>query len=163
MIKLKSFAKPVKIAYIAPTIQQARDIAFAMLKKELQPIVKDINESRLEFKVKTQDNEESLIFLRGWEAIETLRGQQFDYIVIDEIAQMRNFWGSWQEVVRPTLTDTKGKGLFISTPKGFNHFHTLFQKEAEDKDYKSFRFTSYDNPVISKEEIDAEIEKLVVE
>ena len=59
---MKAFAKPVKIAYIAPTIQQARDIAFAMLKKELQPILKDTNESRLEFKVKTQDNQENLIF-----------------------------------------------------------------------------------------------------
>lgn len=154
MILLKAFAKEVKIAYIAPTIQQARDIAFAMLKKELQPIVKDINESRLEFKVKTQDNGESLIFLRGWEAIETLRGQAFDFLILDEVASMRNFWIGWQEVLRPTLTDTKGGAMFVSTPKGFNHFYDLFNTELKDKDFKSFQFSSYDNPFLPKEELD---------
>lgn len=155
MMLLKAFAKPVKIAYIAPTIQQARDIAFAMLKKELQPILKDTNESRLEFKVKTQDNEESLIFLRGWEAIETLRGQAFDFLILDEVASMRNFWIGWQEVLRPTLTDTKGGAMFVSTPKGYNHFYDLFNKELTDKDFKAFHFTSYDNPFLPVEELDA--------
>lgn len=155
MMLLKAFAKPVKIAYIAPTIQQARDIAFAMLKKELQPIVKDINESRLEFKVKTQeDGEESLIFLRGWEAIETLRGQAFDFLILDEVASMRNFWIGWQEVLRPALTDNVGGAMFVSTPKGFNHFYDLFNTELKDKDFKSFHFTSYDNPFLNKEEIE---------
>ena len=154
IILLKAFARPVKIAYIAPTIQQARDIAFAMLKKELLPIVKDINESRLEFKVKTQDNEESLIFLRGWEAIETLRGQAFDFLILDEVASMRNFWIGWQEVLRPCLTDTKGGAMFISTPKGYNHFYDLCNKELTDKDWKTFHFTSYDNPFLPVEELD---------
>jgi PBSX family phage terminase large subunit len=73
---------------------------------------------------------------------------------------MRNFWLNWQEVLRPTLTDTKGDALFISTPKGFNHFYDLFNLEAKDKDYKSFHFTTYDNPFIPKEEIDKAKEEL---
>src|SRR3990167_10511877 len=160
---MRSFAKPVKIAYIAPTIQQARDIAFAKLKKELQPILKDTNESRLEFKVKTQDNEESLILLRGWEAIENLRGQAFDFLILDEVASMRNFWIGWQEVLRPTLTDTKGETMFVSTPKGFNHFYDLYNEELKDTDYKSFSFSSYDNPFLPKEELDKAKSTLPVE
>lgn len=152
---LKAFAKEVKIAYIAPTIQQARDIAFAMLKKELQPILIDTNESRLEFKVKTQDNGTSLIFLRGWEAVETLRGQAFDFLILDEVASMRKFWLSWEEVLRPTLTDTRGSAMFISTPKGYNHFYDLFNKELTDKDYKSFKFSSYDNPFLPVDELES--------
>lgn len=152
---MKAFAKSVKIAYIAPTIQQARDIAFAMLKKELQPILLKVKEApSLEFTVKTQDNTESLIVLRGWEAIENLRGQAFDFIILDEVASMRNFWIGWQEVLRPTLTDTKGGTMFVSTPKGFNHFYDLYNQELKDKDYKSFTFSSYDNPFLPKEEID---------
>lgn len=139
-----------RIAYIAPTYQQARDIAWAQLKKELVQAADLINESRLEIKLVNG----SLIFLRGWEAIETLRGQKFDLIVLDEVAMMRNFWAHWQEVIRPTLTDTKGEGIFISTPKGFNHFYELYQFENKDTDYKSFHFTSYDNPFIPKEELD---------
>jgi len=155
LILMRAFAKKVKIAYIAPTIQQARDIAFAMLKKELQPILKNTNESRLEFKVKTQDGEESLIFLRGWEAIETLRGQAFDFLILDEVASMRSFWIGWQEVLRPTLTDNKGDAMFISTPKGYNHFYDLYNKELTDKEFKSFQFSSYDNPFLPNEEIDS--------
>lgn len=151
-IKGKALKKPRRIAYIAPTFQQARDIAWQMLVKELKPITKKVNESRLELEVHTMAGGTSLIVLRGWEAIETLRGQFFDFIVIDEVASMRNFNVYWHEVVRPTLTDTKGEVLFISTPKGFNHFYDLFN--TKDEDYQSFHFTSYDNPFIPKEEID---------
>lgn len=61
----------------------------------------------------------SQIILRGWEAVETLRGQSFDFLVLDEVASMRNFWMGWNEVLSPTLTDRAGDALFISTPKGF--------------------------------------------
>jgi len=148
------YGKDRKICYIAPTYQQARDIAWQELKKLCDPIKQDINESRLEIIVKTVDGGTSQIILRGWESIETLRGQNFHFIVIDEIAMMRNFWLNWQEVIRPTLTDVKGEVLFISTPKGFNHFYDLFNLENEDEDYKSFHFSSYDNPYLHKEEID---------
>lgn len=143
-----------KIVYIAPTYQQARDIAWQELKKAAQGAVESVNESRLEIKLKTQYGGVSSVWLRGWESIETLRGQHFDFIVIDEIAMMRSWQENWQEVIRPTLTDTKGEALFISTPKGFNHFYDLFRQESKDQDYKSFQFTSYDNSYIPKEELD---------
>ncbi len=152
--KGKALSKPCKIAYIAPTYAQARDIAWSMLLKELKPIIKKSNESRLELEVMSQTGESSFITLRGWENIETLRGQQYDLIIIDEVASMRNFWSNWQEVIRPTLTDTRGEAIFISTPKGFNHFYELFNLQDKDTDFKSFHFTSYDNPHIPKDELD---------
>lgn len=153
-IKGKALSREARICYIAPTYQQARDIAWAMLVKELKPIIKKVNESRLELKVRNVKGGKSLIQLRGWEAVGTLRGQHFDFIVIDEVASMRNFWLNWQEVIRPTLTDTRGEVMFISTPKGFNHFYDLFNLEAKDQDYKSFHFTSYDNQNVPADEID---------
>ena len=153
-IKGKALSKARRIAYIAPTFQQARDIAWQMLVTELNSIIKKTNESRLELTVRTLKDGESLIQLRGWEAIETLRGQKFDFIVIDEVASMRNFWLNWEEVIRPTLTDTRGEVMFISTPKGFNHFYDLSNLENDDADYKSFHFTSYDNPFLPVDELD---------
>lgn len=153
-IKGKALARSNHIAYIAPTYQQARDIAWEMLKKELLPVILSVNESRLELKARAKKGGESIIVLRGWESIETLRGQQFDFIVIDEIAQMRNWSTGWQEVIRPTLTDTKGEVLFISTPKGFNHLYDLYQLENIDPDFKSFHFTSYDNPYLPIDELE---------
>lgn len=153
-IKGKALAKPVRIVYIAPTIQQARDIAWEQLKKELRSVATSIRESpSLEIKIRTITNEESVIILRGWEAVETLRGQAFDFLVIDEVATMRGFWTGWNEVLSPTLTDRAGDALFISTPKGFNHFFDLYNLQDKDETYKSFHFTTYDNPHIPVEEI----------
>lgn len=149
-----AISKPSRIAYIAPTLQQARDIAWEQLKKECAQAAISIREApRLEIILPTQRGGESLIVLRGWEAIETLRGQAFDLIVIDEVAMMKNFWSNWQEVIRPTLTDTKGEVLFISTPRGFNHFYDLFNLQETDPDFKSYHFKSQDNPHLPIEEI----------
>lgn len=154
----KAYAhKNRKICYIAPTYQQARDIAWVELVKVLTPIATKINETRLEITVQTADHGKSTIFLRGWESVETLRGQAFSFIVIDEIASMRNWTSNWNEILRPTLTDTAGEVLFISTPKGFNHFYDLYNMQLDTikgKDYKSFHFTSYDNPHLAKDELE---------
>ncbi len=154
-MKACAAARPSKIVYIAPTIQQARDIAWEQLKRDCAKAALKIRESpHLEIVLPTQKGGESSIILRGWEAIETLRGQSFDLVVIDEVASMRNFWSHWQEVIRPTLTDRKGEALFISTPKGFNHFYDLFNMQDTDPDYKSWRFPSSSNPHLPHEEIE---------
>ncbi len=140
-----------RIVYIAPTIQQARDIAWVQLKNDCKDAAEKIWESP---NMQIQLVNGSLIQLKGWEAIENLRGQAFDLIVLDEVAMYRNFWIMWQEVIRPTLTDRKGESLFISTPRGFNHFYDLFNLQDKDGDYKSFHFSSYDNPFLPHEEID---------
>lgn len=142
------------ILYVAPTYQQARDIAWQELKKICEPVAAKINESRLEITVNTTLGGTSTIILRGWESIETLRGQKFHFVVVDEIASMRNWQSNWQEVIRPTLTDYKGEALFISTPKGFNHFYDIFNLQNTDSDYKSFHFTTYDNAHIPVEEVE---------
>jgi PBSX family phage terminase large subunit len=149
-----------QICYIAPTYQQARDIAWQELKRIALPAIAKVNESRLEITLNTTKGGTSTIMLRGWESIETLRGQKFHFIVVDEIASMRNWDVNWEEVIRPTLTDVRGEALFISTPKGFNHFYRLFNKQDTDTDYKSFHFTSYDNPHLPVDELDKAKEEL---
>jgi PBSX family phage terminase large subunit len=143
-----------RIAYIAPTFQQARDIAWENLKKRCQPLVVDINESQLKIVVKTQKGGTSTIMLKSWDAIETLRGQSFHFLVLDEVAMMRYFWNGWFEVLRPALTDTMGSVMFISTPKGYNHFYDLYMMDHKDKSYKSFHATTYDNPHIQPTELE---------
>jgi hypothetical protein len=104
----------------------------------------------------------SIIELKGAENPDTLRGIKLRGLVIDEIASIRNWAWLWQEVLRPTLTDYQAPVLFISTPKGFNHFYDLYQQgQNVAGDYRSWRFTSYDNPYIAKEEIDHAKEELI--
>jgi len=153
-IKGIALSKPARIAYIARNYQQARDIAWDMLLKEMRGAIISTNDSRLELKIRNIQGSESLILLRGWESIENLRGQAFDFLCIDEVAFMKNFWSNWEEILRPTLTDRKGSVLFGSTPNGFNHFYDLCNKELVDSTYKTFHFTSWDNPYLPREEIE---------
>lgn len=108
------------------------------------------NEVELSFTLKNG----SIIELKGAENPDALRGVKLRGLVIDEIASIRNWDWLWTEVLRPTLTDYEAPALFISTPKGYNHFYELFELGQQEGQYKSWRFTSYDNPFISKEEID---------
>jgi PBSX family phage terminase large subunit len=155
----KAYAKGGRhIAYIAPTLQQARDIAWVKLVKLAHPVtIKKLESPSHTLTIQTADGGKSTISLRGWESVETLRGLAFDFLVIDEIASMRNWEANWNEILRPTLTDTQGECLFISTPKGFNHFYDLYNKHLDPesgKDYASFHFTSYDNPYLKKDELE---------
>jgi phage terminase large subunit len=110
------------------------------------------NEVELSFTLKNG----SVIELKGAENPDSLRGVKLRGLVIDEIASIRNWGWIWSEVLRPTLTDYSSPALFISTPKGFNHFYELFtEAPRENPDtYRSWHFTSYDNPSISKQELD---------
>ena len=141
------------IAYIAPTYRQARDIMWEHMKDRYRTIILDINEARLEITLKTKNGKTSKITLRGWESIESLRGQKFDFLVLDEVAMFRNFWVGWHEVLQPALIDNRGDALFISTPKGYNHFFDLYEMENKNEDYKSFRYTTYDNPYMPQDEV----------
>lgn len=143
------------VAYVAPTYTQAREISWEMLKRRAHTLkTAEINESRLEMSVPNKYGTRSKIVLKGWESIESLRGQKYHFLVLDEVAMYRNFQTGWEEVVRPTLTDVKGRGLFISTPKGFNHWYDIFNKQVGDDDFKSFHFTTYENPHVPPDEID---------
>lgn len=148
-----------RVCYYAPTRDDAREIAWAILCDKCQNVTTYKNEQRLEMRVKTVGGGESSILLYGWESVQERgkgRGLANDLIVLDEAAFYRNFWEGWDEVLSPTLVDRRGDAVFISTPKGFNHFYELFNKQETDPDFKSFRFSTYDNPFIPVDEIERE-------
>jgi len=141
------------VFYIAPTQRQARSIIWEALKSRLEGIG-EINESRLELKVPTQDGGYSFIFIAGWENRENFRGMKAHKEVFDEVDTMKDFFIGFQEIFRPALTDTRGCATFIGTPKSENPNLRRLEKMAEsDNDYEAFHFTTYDNPHIPKEEI----------
>lgn len=146
-----------RVPYYAPTRDDARDIMWGILQEVCGDAIADKNEARLELIIKNKYEGRSLISLYGWEAVQERKkgvGVKNNFVVLDEVAKYKNFLEGWQEVIRPTLTDLRGGAMFISTPNGFNHFYDLYNLEYEDSDYKSFHFTSYDNPYISVEEIE---------
>lgn len=137
---------------VSPTYRQSKQIHWRQILQLFpQQIVQKKNEVELSITLKNG----SVIELKGAENPDNLRGVKLRGLVIDEIASIRSWDWVWLEVLRPTLTDYQAPALFISTPKGFNHFYKLFQQGQDAAgDYKSWQFSSYDNPHVKPEEID---------
>ncbi len=145
---------------VSPTYRQGKQIHWRGL-QQLVPQDWIAKKNEVELSITLRNG--SVIELKGAENPDALRGVKLRGLVIDEIASIRNWDWLWAEVLRPTLTDYSAPALFISTPKGYNHFYELYsmgqqlgisEGNEEGNLYKSWRFTSYDNPYIPKEEID---------
>jgi predicted phage terminase large subunit-like protein len=83
-----------------------------------------------------------------------MRGVSLKFLVLDEYADMKP--DVFEQILRPALADQKGSAMFIGTPMGRNHFYELYKYAELDDDptYKSWHFTSYDNPLLDSSEID---------
>jgi len=143
-----------RVIYIAPTLDDARRLMWDRLKNRFGAVVEKSNDTRLELVIPTQDGGKSIIFLGSWEKIENYRGDEFDLEIYDEVQDYRNFWNGWQNAMRPTLSPRKGSALFMGTPKGFTHLYDLYNLQDTDPAWKSFHFTSYDNPHLDLGEIE---------
>jgi hypothetical protein len=83
------------------------------------------------------------------------RGRKYALDVIDEAAFTKNLFEKWTQAIRPTLTDLRGAGWFLSTPKGKNDFHKLFMRgKSGEENWMSWQMSTYTNPYIDPEEID---------
>lgn len=133
------------VAYITPTYQLAR----VFFERLTQAVPFQSNKSELTIKF---PNGGTVDFFTG-ERLDNLRGRKFHLVVVDEASFIPNLEDGWLNSIRPTLTDYKGRAIFLSTPKGKNFFYSLFLKGGEP-DWEAFRFTTYDNPYIDKGEID---------
>jgi hypothetical protein len=141
-------------AYIAPFRKQAKDIAWDYFKK-FAGKVPGVTFNETELTVTFPNG--AKITLYGADNADSLRGLYFDYVVMDEVADMKPF--VWGEIVRPALADRKGRCLFIGTPKGMNLFFELYNRGTSDgKVWASMVFRSSDTvnilPWITQEELD---------
>lgn len=98
----------------------------------------------------------------GWFQFKTaeepdgLRGEGIDFVIFDEAAHIGNLRDIWELCVRPSLMDRRGAAWWISTPRGFNYFQELFKRgELGEDGWKSFTFSTYSNPTIPRDEIEA--------
>ena len=144
-------SKEKDVFYIAPTYQQARDIMWGMLKELAHEVIASAHENT---SVLTLVNGRK-IYLKGADRPDTLRGVGLAYVVIDEYADIKP--NVWEQIIRPALADVQGGAMFIGTPKGRNHFYEIYKlgESNRDEEWAAFHYTSYDNPLIPKKEIEA--------
>jgi predicted phage terminase large subunit-like protein len=138
------------VFYVAPTQGQARTIMWDLLLELGHPVIKGSHVNNLELTLINGTK----ISLKGADRPETMRGVSLKFLVLDEYADIKP--EVWEMILRPALADQKGHALFIGTPMGRNHFYELYKyaQLSKDEDYKSWHFTSYDNPTLDPEEID---------
>lgn len=138
--------------WVAPNYRQA-NIPFRLIRRAFRNtgLFRDVSKTdlRIEF------INDSVIEFRSGDDPDNLRGEGLLMVVVDEAAYVTR--ELWENVLRPSLSDTGGKGILKSTPKGKNYFFEMFQRglDPEYPDFASFSFPSESNPFIPKLEIEA--------
>lgn len=117
-------------AYIAPTFVQAKDVAWEYVKRFSAPIPGvQFNESELRVDYPTG----ARLRLYGADNYDRMRGLYFDFVVLDEYADMNP--AAWSEVIRPALADRQGSATFIGTPKGRNAFYDICEDAKASQEW----------------------------
>ena len=137
-----------RYAYIAPTYGQAKRVAWDYLVKYTTPLggTNNISELRVDFWGRR-------IQLYGSDNPDSLRGQFFDGVIIDEVGDQNP--KIWTDIVRPALTDRKGWCLFIGTPKGHNHFKELRDRAKTEDGWGLLEFKASETGVVDDTELKA--------
>lgn len=142
---IKEAVQGKRLAYITPTYLLAQEF-FNQLTLTL-PFPNNKQKLKIDF-----PNGGSVEFFTG-ERMDNLRGRKFHHVIIDEASLNRNLEEGWNNSIRPTLTDYEGGAWFLSTPRGRDFFYSLYLRDGTNN-WKSFKFTTYDNPYIKASEID---------
>lgn len=139
------------VLYVSPTMGQSRQIIWDLLLDLGREVISGSHVNNLDI---TMING-ARIYVRGADRPDTLRGVSLTYAVLDEVADIKP--EAWEQVIRASLSDKKGHALFIGTPKGRNWFNDLYKlgQTGDDEDWKSWHFTTKDNPLIDPKEIES--------
>ena len=146
---LRSKVSDARFGYIAPQRNQAKTIAWDYLRR-FGTMVPGVQVSEQELWVQFPNGARVRLF--GSDAPDSLRGQYFDGLVLDEVAQMKpEVWG---EILLPALSDRQGWALFIGTPKGMNLFSELYFRARTDPDWFAASYTCYETEALAADEIE---------
>jgi len=139
------------VVYVAPTLGQARQIAWDALLQQGGNLIKQAHVNNLDITLVTGRK----IHIRSAENPDALRGLKLYFAVIDEAAFVKE--DLFTKIIRPALADLKGQAVLISTPDGRNWFYDAFKTGESEKfkDWRSWHLTTNDNPTIDPEEIEA--------
>jgi hypothetical protein len=151
-------AKPkTRVWVVAPTYDLSEKIFREIWHKMV--VEKGMATSRASFKEQYIEFEwGSVLEGKSADRPDSLVGESLDLLIMDECAKVNR--KIWEMYLRPTLSDKKGKAIFISTPEGFNHLYDWYLKGQNDKNWYSFRSPSWENnKVFPDGEFDEDIEE----
>ena len=89
----------------------------------------------------------------------SLLGEGLDFLIVDEASRLRP--SIWEGHLSQRLIDRKGWALLISTPKGKGWYYDLWKRgQGADPAFQSWNLPSWSNPLLAREEIEAQREQL---
>lgn len=145
-----------KIWYVAPTYGQAKELIWEPLCDTAGGWAVKLNESKLSMTFRNG----STLALRGADYAKTLRGSGLDFVAVDEFADIRNGKHTWEEVLRPMLSDRLGGALIGGTPRGRNHFYEVWREAGWKPGWTNYSFTTAEGGIVKKSEIASAKEEL---
>ena len=137
-----------RYAYVAPTYNQAKRIAWDYLLEYTRPLggKANIAELRVDFMGRR-------ISLYGADNPDSLRGIYLDGCVLDEVGQINP--SLFTEIVRPALSDRLGYCVAMGTPKGQNHFKDLRDRGEKKDGWELLEFKSSQTALLDEGELKA--------
>lgn len=139
------------VIYIAPTLVMARNIMWdTWLKEHIPEEYYDKNEQLMTMKF----HNGSKLYCLSAEHPDRLRGLAADLLIVDECAMIDD---GFYDVVKPVLADKHhdGDALYISTPKGYNWFYSLFMKAKQNPlTWDCFEFTTLEGGNVTPEKLE---------
>lgn len=133
------------------------------------PVLKNLDKSLWNWRAIKNDLRilSSVCDFRSADRPENMEGFGYHLIIINEAGIILKNRKLWEESIAPMMLDYKADVLIGGTPKGKryknkNHlFYELFTEasgeslgKAGKEGWKSFHFTTYDNPLLDREEIE---------
>lgn len=99
---------------------------------------------------------------RSADTPENIEGFGYDLAVLNEAGIILKSAYLWNNAIRPMLWDYPCKTFIGGAPKGKGIFYDLFMRglDPDQKDYSSYRFTSFDNPYIQHDLIMEDIKSM---
>lgn len=93
---------------------------------------------------------------RSAERPENIEGFGYDVVILNEAGIILKDPYLWDNAISPMLLDNPKSRAFIGgVPKGKNKFYELAQRGIKNEsDWVNFQFSSYDNPLLNRDEID---------
>ena len=156
---IKSVMKQVCTCfYIMPTYSQAKKVIWDSTTNDGLRILDFIPEQLIAQKnqqeMKIRFINGSLLQLIGSDNIDSLMGTNPKIVVFSEAAlQTPDAW----DFIRPILKINGGTAIFISTPRGRNHFYDLFRMAEVQHDWWVQKLTYKDTGILTDEDIKKEI------
>jgi len=152
------YMEPIVCFYVMPSYAQAKKVIWDSVdndgKRMIDCIPKEIIAQKNAQEMKVRFTNGSLLQLIGSDNIDSLMGTNPKVVVFSEYAlQSPDAW----EYIRPILKVNGGTAIFISTPRGRNHFYDLFRTGQSFEGWFTQKLTIEDTNVLTKNDVDQEM------